>query len=94
MSVQCAARHCLEAERLAPTAGKISRPRATLQMDIANVLHLSPKTAANMRYLIEGKLGVGSDIELVRLALRQGILVQAEVDGAERARGRRHESTN
>jgi hypothetical protein len=47
-----------------------------------------------MRYLIEGKLGVGSDIELVRLALRQGILVQAEVDGAERARGRRHQSTN
>ena len=42
--------------------------------DIAGLLHLSPKTVANLHYLIKGKLGVGSDIELVRLALRQGIL--------------------
>jgi DNA-binding NarL/FixJ family response regulator len=42
--------------------------------EIANTLHLSPKTVANLHSLIKDKLGVGSDIELVRLALRQGIL--------------------
>jgi len=42
--------------------------------DIAGVLHLSPKTVANTRYLIKSKLGVASDIELVLVALRQGIL--------------------
>lgn len=41
---------------------------------IAETLHLSPKTVANLHSLIKDKLGVGSDIELVRLALRQGIL--------------------
>jgi two-component system invasion response regulator UvrY len=56
--------------------------------DIADLLHLSPKTVANMRYLIKCKLGVGSDIELVRLALRQGLLAPAEC-----AREQREEST-
>jgi two-component system, NarL family, invasion response regulator UvrY len=42
--------------------------------EIADTLHLSPKTVANLHSLIKDKLGVGSDIELVRLALRQGIL--------------------
>lgn len=42
--------------------------------DIAETLHISVKTAANTRYLIRAKLGVGSDIELVRLALRQRII--------------------
>lgn len=42
--------------------------------DIADILHLSPKTVANTRYLIKAKLGVASDIELVLVALRQGIL--------------------
>ncbi|HEX4572793.1 MAG TPA: response regulator transcription factor [Dongiaceae bacterium] len=50
--------------------------------EIADLLHLSPKTVANLRYLIKNKLGVGSDIELVRLALRQGLLAQTELDGA------------
>ncbi|ACK51205.1 two component transcriptional regulator, LuxR family [Methylocella silvestris BL2] len=49
---------------------------------IAAILGLSPKTVANTRYLIKAKLGVASDIELVLVALRQGIL------GAE---GERHE---
>ena len=44
--------------------------------EIAAALHLSPKTVANLRYLIKGKLGVGSDIELVLLALRQGLIVE------------------
>jgi two-component system invasion response regulator UvrY len=42
--------------------------------DIADLLHLSPKTVANTRYLIKSKLGAASDIELVLVALRQGIL--------------------
>ncbi len=42
--------------------------------DIAETLHISAKTAANTRYLIRAKLGVASDIELVRLALRQRIM--------------------
>jgi DNA-binding NarL/FixJ family response regulator len=50
--------------------------------EVAGTLHISPKTVANLRYLIKSKLGVGSDIELVRLALRQGILAQSEVGGA------------
>ena len=44
--------------------------------EIAELLHLSPKTVANLHSLIKSKLGVGSDIELVRLALRQGLLEQ------------------
>jgi two-component system, NarL family, invasion response regulator UvrY len=46
---------------------------------IAEMLHVSPKTVANTRYLIKSKLGVNSDIELVRLALRQRILDIAEL---------------
>ena len=46
--------------------------------EIAETLHLSPKTVANLHCLIKDKLGVGSDIELVRLALRQGILTQGD----------------
>lgn len=42
--------------------------------DIANILHISPKTVANTHYLIKSKLGVSSDIELVLVALRQGLL--------------------
>jgi DNA-binding NarL/FixJ family response regulator len=44
--------------------------------EIAETLHVSPKTVANLHSLIKDKLGVGSDIELVRLALRQGILTE------------------
>jgi two-component system invasion response regulator UvrY len=46
---------------------------------IAGILHVSPKTVANTRYLIKSKLGVSSDIELVRLALRQRIMGVAEL---------------
>lgn len=44
--------------------------------EIAETLHVSPKTVANLHSLIKDKLGVGSDIELVRLALRQGLLTE------------------
>jgi two-component system invasion response regulator UvrY len=47
--------------------------------EIANTLHISVKTAANTRYQIRAKLGVGSDIELVRLALRQRIIVAEDM---------------
>jgi two-component system invasion response regulator UvrY len=50
--------------------------------EIAESLHISPKTVANLHSLIKDKLGVGSDIELVRLALRQGILVQTSTGEA------------
>ena len=48
--------------------------------EIAGALHISPKTVANLHSVIKDKLGVGSDIELVRLALRQGILTQVGLD--------------
>ncbi|RZN25403.1 response regulator transcription factor [Bradyrhizobium sp. Leo121] len=50
--------------------------------EIAAALHISPKTVANLHSLIKDKLGVGSDIELVRLALRQGILTQIDLGEA------------
>lgn len=50
--------------------------------EIADTLHISPKTVANLHCLIKDKLGVGSDIELVRLALRQGILTQIDLGEA------------
>jgi two-component system invasion response regulator UvrY len=50
--------------------------------EIAGTLHISPKTVANLHSLIKDKLGVGSDIELVRLALRQGILTQIDLGEA------------
>ncbi len=46
--------------------------------EIAETLHVSPKTVANLHSLIKDKLGVGSDIELVRLALRQGLLTEVD----------------
>jgi DNA-binding NarL/FixJ family response regulator len=38
--------------------------------DIGTVLHISPKTVQNCHYQIKSKLGVKSDIELMRLAMR------------------------
>jgi len=38
--------------------------------EIGAALHISPKTAQNCHYQIKAKLGVKSDIELVRLAMR------------------------
>lgn len=42
--------------------------------EIAEILHVSPKTITNTRFIIRSKLDVRSEIELVRLALRQGLL--------------------
>lgn len=51
--------------------------------EIAETLHISLKTVANTRYLIKSKLGVGSDIELARLALRQGLLGLTDVEAED-----------
>jgi two-component system invasion response regulator UvrY len=42
--------------------------------DIARALSLSNKTIANYHTLIKQKLGVGSDIELMRIALQQNLI--------------------
>jgi DNA-binding NarL/FixJ family response regulator len=42
--------------------------------DIASALNVSRKTAANYHYTIKSKLGVASDIELLYLGLRQGLV--------------------
>jgi DNA-binding NarL/FixJ family response regulator len=41
---------------------------------IAQTLSISPKTVGNCHYLIKSKLGVGSDIELTRLAIKLNVL--------------------
>jgi two-component system invasion response regulator UvrY len=45
--------------------------------EIASALNVSRKTAANYHYSIKSKLGVASDIELVHLGLRHGLLASA-----------------
>ncbi len=42
--------------------------------EIASAFNLSPKTVANYHYEIKSKLGVRSDIELVYLCMRQGLV--------------------
>jgi DNA-binding NarL/FixJ family response regulator len=42
--------------------------------EIAEALHISPKTVSNCHYQIKRKLGVATDIELVRLALRLNVV--------------------
>lgn len=48
---------------------------------IAASLHISPKTVCNCHYLIKRKLGVGSDIEMTRLAIQWQVLDLAELAG-------------
>lgn len=42
--------------------------------DIAQTLHISQKTVSNCHYLIKRKLGVTSDIELTRLAIKMNVI--------------------
>jgi two-component system invasion response regulator UvrY len=42
--------------------------------DIANILHLSPKTIATYKYRIFDKLNTRSDVGMTRMALRYGIV--------------------
>jgi len=41
---------------------------------IADILNISPKTVSNTHYMIKKKLGVDSDIELTRLAIKLNLL--------------------
>ncbi|OUR72666.1 DNA-binding response regulator [Methylophaga sp. 41_12_T18] len=41
---------------------------------IAETLNISPKTVSNTHYIIKKKLGVSSDIELTRLAIKMNVL--------------------
>lgn len=47
--------------------------------EIATALHISPKTVSNCHYQIKKKLGVATDIELVRLALRLNVVELLEL---------------
>lgn len=49
--------------------------------DIAQTLNISPKTVCNCHYLIKRKLGVTSDIELIRLAIKLDVISLLEVSG-------------
>lgn len=42
--------------------------------DISEKLHLSPKTVSTYRYRIYDKLGIQSDMELMKMALQHGIV--------------------
>jgi len=49
---------------------------------IAQILNISPKTVLNCHYLIKRKLGVASDIELTRLAIKMNVIDLLELSGA------------
>jgi two-component system, NarL family, invasion response regulator UvrY len=42
--------------------------------EIAQLLSISPKTVSNCHYLIKGKIGVASDIELVHWAIKMRVI--------------------
>ncbi len=45
--------------------------------DIASLMCLSPKTVSTYKYRILGKLGARSEVELVRMAMRYGLVDSA-----------------
>jgi DNA-binding NarL/FixJ family response regulator len=47
---------------------------AKSNQDIAQLLNISPKTVSNSHYIIKKKLGVSSDIELTRLAIKMNLV--------------------
>lgn len=47
---------------------------ARSNQDIADLLNISPKTVSNSHYIIKKKLGVSSDIELTRLAIKMNLV--------------------
>ncbi len=63
-------------EQLTPREFEILRLRMDLRSidEISESLHLSSKTVANVYYQIKAKLGTASDIELMHLALRAGLV--------------------
>jgi len=63
-------------ESLSPREFEICRMilEARSTDEISNALNLSRKTVANYHYSIKSKLGVSSDIELLHLGLRYGLV--------------------
>jgi DNA-binding NarL/FixJ family response regulator len=63
-------------DRLSPREFEILRLRLQLMSmeQIAESLHVSAKTVGNLYYQTKAKLGVQSDIELVLLAIRAGLV--------------------
>lgn len=63
-------------EQLSPREFEILRLRMDLHSidEISESLHVSPKTVANLYYQLKAKLGASSDIELVHIALRAGLV--------------------
>ncbi len=53
--------------------------------EIALILNISPKTACNCHYLIKRKLGVASDIELTRLAIKLNVVNLLELSAVSAA---------
>lgn len=47
--------------------------------DISHSLNLSPKTVSTYRTRIYEKLGVGSDVELTRMAIRYGVIEEKKI---------------
>ena len=42
--------------------------------DIASLLSLSPKTVSTYKYRILGKLGARSEVDMMRMAMRYGLV--------------------
>lgn len=71
------------AEALSPREFEVLRLmlEAKSTEEIASAFNLSPKTVANYHYEIKQKLGVRSDIELVYLCMRQGLVKPLDQPG-------------
>ena len=50
---------------------------------IAVILNISPKTVSNCHYLIKRKLGVATDIELTRMAIKLNVFDLLELSGLQ-----------
>jgi two-component system invasion response regulator UvrY len=71
-------------DELSPREFEILRMILTAKStdEIAQAFNLSPKTVANYHYEIKSKLGVRSDIELVYVCMRQGLVAPLAEPGA------------
>jgi hypothetical protein len=58
-------------------------PEQTPMYRLPLYMHISPKTVSNCHYQIKKKLGVATDIELVRLALRLDVVDLLELSKAD-----------
>ena len=66
-------------DKLSPREFEILRliVEAKSTEEIAGALHLTPKTVANYHYAIKSKLGVSSDIDLIYLCMRRGLVASS-----------------